>query len=136
MKTFKVILLLTALISGLGACKKDKDQRKEPENATKQKVLGRWNFIAMVIETTKPPAPTETETHKGRAEHYFEFRADGIAKTNIEGEEETSYHIENNQIRLFGRHYTIKELTANKFVFEEQYTVNGQSSKTTFTLGR
>lgn len=136
MKTLKTILLFTAIVLGLGACKKDKDPNKDPESAAQQKVLGKWNFISMVIETTKPPAATETETIKGRAEHYFEFRADGIAKTNIEGEEETSYRIENNQIRLFGRNYTIKELTANKFVFEEQLSANGQTAKTTFTLSR
>ncbi|KGE12520.1 hypothetical protein [Sphingobacterium deserti] len=129
------ILFILLVIMGAVAvsCKKDSTHADNPIEITKSKILGKWNFESGSIVTTNPPEPAKTEKLTGRPGMVYEFRTNGIAFNNLEGDDEEPYVITSaSVIEIDEVMYTIKELTETNFVFESVYK-NGNST-TTFNL--
>lgn len=127
---------LTALVFTAASCKKDKST--DPEVTTQTKIQGRWNVTSITEETTTPTQPAKRVVHEGKPGYYFDFRADGTAKTNVEGDEETPYSVNSNStiLNLFGQDYDIVEFTDNKLVFSAGSNRDGTTYKIIFSLGR
>lgn len=134
MKNVLTLLVIASVLAVTG-CKKDKNKAptEDPAALTKAKIVGKWNFQSGTIITTNPPNPEKRENLTGRPGMYFYFRADGISFNNLEGDDEGPYTIKSaSVIEIDGVSYTIKELTANRFVSESVYK-NGNVT-TSFNL--
>lgn len=141
MKTNKflplLLLLITVLLSTLGCQKSSSaDDEDDTISITQQKMLGYWNLVEFIEETTVGNQPPEIINNSPQ-NIYFEFFANGKVKTNAEGEEEDIYEVKvNNTLILWGKEHKILELTQNKFKFSNTATEGNTTYKQTFVLTR
>lgn len=136
MKKQAILMLILASIITLTGCKKDKFADK----TTQEKILGKWKFVSVTTETTRPSTPVETITEQADEGDYFDFRNDGELYLRIGAnsqEEQTPYSVESeNTLKIEGDTYTITELTAQKLVFEFVKVSSTRTRKQIYTLSR
>ncbi|MFN1215624.1 hypothetical protein ACKW6Q_01445 [Chryseobacterium kwangjuense] len=138
-KLLTVFMVLLAILLGTTGCQNSSSPEEEENNAIsamQQKMLGRWNLVEFIEETTvgnQPPEVISNDPHN----IYFEFFANGRVKSNAEGEAEHSYEVKANNIMiLWEREQNILELTANKFTFSNTATEGNTTYKQTYILTR
>ncbi|MGJ1195590.1 lipocalin family protein [Sphingobacterium spiritivorum] len=133
-----IVMLLTIVSAGITGCKKNSpaDEENKAIQAIKQKVIGRWNLVEFIEETTKA-GETPKIINNDPKNVYFEFFANDRGKTNAEGEEEFEYEIKANSILLlWGYPNSIIELTANKLTFRNTASADGTTYTQTYYLTR
>ncbi|MFN1215623.1 lipocalin family protein [Chryseobacterium kwangjuense] len=134
----RILLIVFALLSVVILTGCDKDEVSEP--SAQERILGKWKFISLVTETTKPSQPPQINTEYGAEGSYFDFRTDGNLYYSFEDDEEAqteTYSIENETVlRIGGEACTIKELTSQKLVFELVIVNPTNTRKQTFNLSR
>lgn len=133
----KATLILFAILSLVIAAGCSKDDSSEAP--ARERILGKWKFISLVTETTRPSEPVEIVTEYGEEGSYFDFRSDGNLHYNLGGSEEQiePYSIENETIlKINSDACTIKELTRQKLVFEFVKGNANYTRKHTYNLSR
>lgn len=141
MKTYKflpILILLITILLGTTGCKdsSSEDEESDAISLTQQKILGRWNLVEFIEETTVGNQPPEIINNDPQ-NIYFEFLANGKVKTNAEGEAEYSYVVKpNNTIIIWEKEQKIMELTQNKFTFSNTATEGNTTYKQTYFLTR
>ncbi|MBL1220889.1 hypothetical protein JET18_08575 [Chryseobacterium sp. L7] len=141
MKTNKflpILILLITILLGTAGCKNSSSEDEESDaiSLTQQKILGRWNLVEFIEETTVGNQPPEIINNDPQ-NIYFEFLANGRVKTNAEGEEEYSYVVKPDNIMiLWEKEQKIMELTQNKFTFSNTATEGNTTYKQTYFLTR
>src|ERR1700750_2650270 len=139
MKTHKflpILILLIAVLTGAIGCQESSREDEENDAITvmQQKILGRWNLVEFIEETTVGNQPPEIINNDPK-NIYFEFYANGKVKTNAEGEEEYSYEVKANNIMiLWQKEQKILELAQNKFTFSNTATEGNTTYKQTYFL--
>lgn len=131
-----ILILLTIISLGITAGCSREDSSEAP---AKERILGKWKFISLVTETTRPSEPVEIVTKPGAEGDYFDFRNDGNIYYALGGNEEQiePYSIENETtLKINNDVCVIKELTQQKLVFEFVKVNANYTSKQTYNLGR
>ncbi|WP_165851818.1 lipocalin-like domain-containing protein [Chryseobacterium pennipullorum] len=135
MKRTIFILLVSVLFLSITECTRD-DYSDKP---AQERILGKWKLVSIVTEVIRPSAPVETSTEYGPEGNYFDFRNDGNVYYSMDGNEEQSesYRIENEDtLKISTEPYFIKELTANKLVFESVKVSPTRTRKQTYNFSR
>lgn len=128
-----MIAAMAALVM-FAACKKDKDQ------TTQDKIAGKWNISREIYKEGFAGSPVFSDTTIGQAGDYFNFRTDGMAEVNYDGDKEIlPYKLQGDTAILFSTTnlFKIITLTSTQLVLHEKRTLSGSNYiEETFELKR